>query len=638
MSVQFGKWNFDGKPIDPKDLDEVRPVLAPYGPDSEGYICKDNVAILYRAFHTTKESHRETQPCVSKSGPVLTWDGRLDNREELIGRLNGDRLSLESTDVEIVAAAYECWNTDAFPNLVGDWALSVWDPKGQSLILAKDFVGTRHLYYSVERDQVKWCTILDPLVLFAGHQFKLEEEYIAGWLAFFPAPHLTPYVGIQSVPPSSFVRISRGVQRISKYWDFDPEKRIRYRTDAEYEEHFRQVFAESVRRRLRSESPVLAELSGGMDSSSIVCMADQVLARGEASHPRLDTVSYFNDAEPNWNERPYCMTVEKQRGRQGWHIDISPEDLAAFDVMQGKIAVTPALGQRPTNAGKQLVDCVLAEGYRTVLSGFGGDEVAGGVPNPIPELADLIARAQFSMLARQLKVWALSMRRPWLHLALETARVFLPIWLTREPVALRPAPWISKQFARRNLHALRAYETRVHLFACLPSVQENLITLDGLRRQVTSLDHPTLPATDKRYPFLDRDLLEFLYSAPRQQLVRPGQRRSLMRRALRRTVPEQILNRRRKGFVMRSLVMAVTQHGSQRLASLPGIDRQWDLLDHSRLEDFVERLRSGAQLPVVPLLRLIALENWLGNLQHGGVLAPALGNTSGHSRLFQESL
>src|SRR5271165_5195041 len=106
MSVQFGKCSFDGKPVDPKDLDRVRPVLTPYGPDGEGYFCKDNVGILYRAFHTTKESHNEVQPYLSKSGAVMTWDGRLDNRKELIDLLGGE-LSVDSTDLAIVAAAYE---------------------------------------------------------------------------------------------------------------------------------------------------------------------------------------------------------------------------------------------------------------------------------------------------------------------------------------------------------------------------------------------------------------------------------------------------------------------------------------------------------------------------------------------------
>src|ERR1700686_2676610 len=106
MSAQFGKCNFDGKPVDPQDLDDVRPVLAPYGPDGEGYICKDNFGLLYRAFHTTKQSRRETQPYISKSGLIITWEGRLDNREEVIRRLAGG-LSRDSPDLDILAASYE---------------------------------------------------------------------------------------------------------------------------------------------------------------------------------------------------------------------------------------------------------------------------------------------------------------------------------------------------------------------------------------------------------------------------------------------------------------------------------------------------------------------------------------------------
>jgi len=113
MSVQFGKWNFDGKPMDERELDEVRPVLAPYGPDGEGYICQGNITILYCAFHTTQESRREKQPCQLKSGNIVTWDGRLDNREELVTQL-GCGLSQESTDLEIVGGAYERWETQSF--------------------------------------------------------------------------------------------------------------------------------------------------------------------------------------------------------------------------------------------------------------------------------------------------------------------------------------------------------------------------------------------------------------------------------------------------------------------------------------------------------------------------------------------
>src|SRR5208282_1828599 len=189
--------------------------------------------------------------------------------------------------------------TRCFARLLGDWALSIWDPRDRSLLLAKDPIGTRPLYYFADRNEVTWSSLLDPLVLFAGKTFALDEEYIAGYFSLFPATHLTPYLGIASVPPCTFVRIQPGKAAAHKYWDFDPGKRIRYHRDVEYQDHFRTVFRESVRRCLRSAGPLLAELSGGMDSSSIVCVADAVIAEGSTETLHLDTLSYFNDSEPN---------------------------------------------------------------------------------------------------------------------------------------------------------------------------------------------------------------------------------------------------------------------------------------------------------------------------------------------------
>src|SRR6202034_2581223 len=106
MSVQFGRWNFEGHPPAPDYIEKVSATLVPYGPDSNESYSKDGVSILYRAFHTTKESHREKQPHISSSGAVITWDGRLDNRADLIGELR-DSLTVNSIDVTIIAAAYE---------------------------------------------------------------------------------------------------------------------------------------------------------------------------------------------------------------------------------------------------------------------------------------------------------------------------------------------------------------------------------------------------------------------------------------------------------------------------------------------------------------------------------------------------
>ena len=176
-------------------------------PTTRAPINRLNLCILYRAFHTTKESRRETQPHVTRvrRRHHLGRPPRQSCRTH--SHVCAIDLTISATDVSIVAAAYEEWGADCFSKLVGDWALSIWDSKSRSLILAKDPIGTRHLYYSMDNDQVTWSTILDPLVLFADKSFALSEEYIAGWFSFFPATHLTPYIGIDSVPPSSFVVI-----------------------------------------------------------------------------------------------------------------------------------------------------------------------------------------------------------------------------------------------------------------------------------------------------------------------------------------------------------------------------------------------------------------------------------------------
>ena len=620
MSVQFGRWNFEGQPPAPDYIEKVSATLAPYDPDSNESYSKAGIKILYRAFHTTKESSQEAQPHISSFGSVIAWDGHLDNRAELIGELR-DTLAFDSTDVAIVAAAYERWGTHCFAKLIGDWALSIWSAIHRSLILAKDPIGTRHLYYSFDNNQVTWSTILDPLVLFAGKKFPLCEEYIAGWFSFFPAAQLTPYIGIHSVPPSCFVVIRAGKQTVTKYWDFEPRNRIRYRTDTEYEEHFRAVFSEAIRRALRSDSPILAELSGGMDSSSIVCMADIIVAGGTAETTRLDTVSYYDDSEPNWNERPYFTKVEEKRGWTGCHIDAGKQESFKFEFDDECFAATPASGGRASEPFNQFAACMTSRGNRVVLSGIGGDEVMGGVPTPTPELADLLARGHFRTLGRKLKVWALNQRKPWFHLFFQAAQGFFPPALVGVPVHKRSAPWLNTAFVKRNRPALQGYEPRIKLSGPLPSFQQNVSTLDALRRQLAcnalSADLPR----ETRYPYLDRGLLEFMYALPREQLVRPGQRRSLMRRALVGIVPDELLNRKRKAYVARAPLNAV----SSDWASLTEITQHMlssslGIVDEKTFFGALQKARHGQGIAIVAAMRTLSIEAWLRSLSRRGLV------------------
>jgi asparagine synthase (glutamine-hydrolysing) len=620
MSVQFGRWNFAGEPPAPQYIRKIQSLLAPYGPDGMNSYSRGGVNILCGAFHSTSESHDDTQPQVTKSGAVLTWDGRLDNRAELVALLP-DEISIVQPDSVIVRAAYERWGTTCFRKLLGDWALSVWNPADRLLLLAKDFVGTRPLYYSLDERGAAWSTILDPLVLLAEKTLALEEEYIAGCFSFFPAVHLTPYVGVHSVPPSCFMRVRAGNATVERYWDFDPSKRILYSSDSEYEEHFRIVFADAVRRRLRSDRPVLAELSGGMDSSSIVCMADTLVTRTSGDTQVLDTVSYYDDSEPHWNERPYFRKVEEQRGRTGLHIDGSSQRSLASIFETGPLRIAPASHGEPSLAQQKLNAFLGERGHRVLLSGFGGDEVTGGVPVATSELADLATRLRMRRLARQLKVWALDKRKPWFHLLAETARRFLPLSLAGRPEYLRPAPWLDARFAERHRSALAGYQSRLRWFGPLPTFQENLATLDGLRRQLAAGALPSRPTYEKRYPYLDRDLVEFLFAVPREQLLRPGRRRSLMRRALAGVVPEEVLNRKRKAFAARRAFVQVSDEFDALLETLdPMILASLGIVAPSAFRRELEKARVGLETLPIALLRTIGMEAWLQNLGAGGLL------------------
>ena len=629
MSVQFGRWNFEGQPPAPDYIEKVSATLAPYGPDSNESYSKGGINILYRAFHTTKESHREKQPHISPSGAVITWDGRLDNRADLISELR-DSLTVNSTDVAIVAAAYEKWGANCFAKLIGDWALSIWNPRERSILLAKDPIGTKHLYYSFDEKQLAWSTILDPLVRFAGKTFEICEEYIAGWFAImFPAAHLTPYVGIHAVPPSCFVLLKPGKHGtkhiVTKYWDFDPGKRIRYRTDAEYEEHFRSALATAVQRRLRSDRPVLAELSGGMDSSSIVCMADVVIAQGQAQCPRLDTLTWFDESKPNWGELPHFTKVEEKRGRTGHHInptafkeDHSPIPFGA-EFASDRLAATPIPNSRTSEFFKQNAAYIKSQGYRVTLSGIGGEVTGDGVPTPTPEFQNLLARAHFFTLHSQLKAWAAKMRKKRLPLLWDAVRGFAP---QDVPEYVTPAaPWFYPDFTRRNRAAFRGYSSRIKLLGPLPSFQDHIDNLSATRRFVASCGLHSELLRDIRFPYYDRDLLEFMYAIPREQIVRVGQRRSLMKRALVGIVPDEVLNRKKRETVPQESPKGSPKEPPQ----LPDIGQHIvsgaiGIVDSDRFAEALQKARRNEDVPIGSLNRTLTLESWLRHLTIQGVL------------------
>lgn len=615
MTVQAGVWNFDGQPVDQQLLMRMSEELADYGRDGVSTFIDGQLGMLYQPFHTTQESRLERQPYKSVSGRVITWDGRLDNRDDLISQLSTD-LADDRTDLAIVVAAFEKWGAACFAKLTGDWALALWDPSKQELILARDYVGARQMFYYPTSKSVTWCNSLGPLAL-SGVELSVCDEYVAGYLAFWPEAHLTPYREIHSVPPGMFVRVRRGSLSFHPYWTFDPNHSVRYKTDAEYEEQFRHLFREAVRCRLRSDSPVLAELSGGLDSSAIVCMADDLRTKESRDTPFVRTFSFFDRGEPDEEDCHYFVKVERKRGRIGHHAElIGLGDTFRLDYPT--FIATPGFGLRQELKEAQS-EVMAHEQYKVVLSGIGGDQMLGQALDPRVQLADLVVQFHFTRLFKQLMAWSLFLRRPWTRLLAQSVKIALPNTLRcrMAPVA-KVQPWLNPNFAKKHRIRERLLPASAGSWSWLPSSRESFQMLQQLAGQMTDVPAFTL---ETRYPFLDQRLTTFLMAIPTDQLLRPGERRSLMRRALVDIVPGEILQRLTKSGTGRCISMTLQKHWNTIETALP-LAHASRYIDDERFRKELLALKNG-RMPLysVQLLRGLSLELWLRDALKRGVIA-----------------
>jgi len=607
MSVQAGTWNLDGEPVNRGFLFSISRSVAEYGPDGETSYFDDHVGMLYRPFHTTAESRLERQPYMSLNGNVMTWDGRLDNRDELIPQLCHE-LKDDHTDVAIVAAAFDCWGTNCFTKIIGDWGISIWNPHKRELILARDYIGVRHLFYYRRSKTIIWCNHLAAFAL-SGDQFALCDEYIAGYLSDQPGADLTPYQAVYSVPPGKFVKLRSGKSLTHTYWNFDPKVRTRYKTDAEYEHQYRHLFRQAVHRRLRTDSPILADLSGGFDSSCIVGMADVILTQERGERQPVDTFSYYDSAEPGHDDLYYITKVEEKRGKTGYHVDLqSFGDAFSFEY--------PLFVARPrliiNNIKNALSDTLQRHHYRVSLSGEAGDDVNGQGLDPRIPMADLLLQFRVVELAKQLATWSLLIRkRPWIQLFLQTLLQVMPVSLrVRFTRRATVDPWINYRFAVKHRMSIRQIDIVGRPWFVRPSARETMHMLVSLGSRMT---HTEPSVIDVRYPYLDKNLVEFLTTIPFDQLLRPGHRRSLMKRALADILPPEVLTRTTKACSERSFAVVLEKHWSkvESIFNYP-VSSRLGYLKREVVREGLLAMRNG-KVPAESwrFLKVLGLEPWL---------------------------
>jgi asparagine synthase (glutamine-hydrolysing) len=612
MSILFGVLYPEGQNVVESELSAIALVTQRYEEDGCTLGIRGRVGMGFQSFHTHRRSELDAQPLITDQGDVLTLDGRIDNYEDLCRCLNLP--SVHTSDLEMVYAAFRNWGTQCFSKLIGDWALALWSPSDRTLYLARDHAGSRTLYYAARSGVVRWSTCVESL-LRSDEDKALDLDYAARYLSGLPIRDKTPFQKIAAVTPAHYLLIRDGVASSFAHWSWRVRDHLHYKSDKDYEDHFFSLFRQSVERRTGSGFPILAQLSGGIDSSSIVCMSD--FSRAEAGTSELiDTVSFYDDAEETWDERPYFSAVEAYRGKEGVHIDASFVDR----IYQ---PLPPEMGQYAYPGGdhsswlreKAFLECLGARGYRVIVSGIGGDEVTGGIPTPFPELANALVSLDLMNFLSKSLAWSRVGRTPLVWLAANTVREVWQLYFGRTCAPPpTPAPWLAPATYRRIEDICNSGDKLLE--ASLRDRPDSVINgrcwwsiLEGLPHQTPGL----IKRFEYRYPYLDRDLIDFLFRIPRNQLVRPGQRRSLMKRSLAHILPAKVLERKQKAFVRRGPVVSLQRNRSALTKMLEDSRAaEMGLVDAKRLSAALVSLAEGSGNDSWPLvLRAVLFEIWL---------------------------
>lgn len=406
MSIIFGQLTESASKLRAAGIEDLGERTSLYSSGEMSVLCAERVAMGFQPFHTNPEATSDIQPLQDGDGNLLTFDGRLDNRTQLTHELG--LIQNETTDSAIVLRAFLRWQDGCFARLVGDWALALWSERSRVLYLARDHAGTRTLYYRRQAGSLSWSTYLDSL-LSAGTD--LSRDYTVRYLASRPLGNLTPYENILGVRPGHYVRIRDREIVERPHWQAVTGRTVRYKSDSEYEEHFRALLEQSVSRRTEPGTPIVAELSGGMDSSSIVCVSDHVRRSSDPHSRLLDTVSYFDDSEPSLNDAEYYTLVEAYRGKSGIHINTAISQ-RTFEPFAEDDPMYPVPGADASFLKREQTfqQALWRKGYRCVLSGVGGDEFLGGVPNHLPELSQYLVSGCLGSLVERTFKWCLAER------------------------------------------------------------------------------------------------------------------------------------------------------------------------------------------------------------------------------------
>jgi asparagine synthase (glutamine-hydrolysing) len=552
MAGIFGVCHFDDRPIDPELIARMSATLAHGGRDGEALVIDGSTALGSRVLHEASASASRPQPVRSSSGTRLVFDGRLDNRDELIAALR-DRcdVSPASPDAALAAASYDINGTQFVDHLLGDFAVAVFDSRRRRVVLARDAMGIRPLYYRRTQTSLFFGSAVKTLLAAPDCHAHPNNQLLAELLLRRshrrPADGNTLFAGVCQVPAAHIVVFTAEAVRAERYWDFDCHRVTPEQSFGDYARTFRVLFERAVARRLRSAHPVAIAVSGGLDSSSIFCAA------ASAAASPLVGLTYTSDDGGASDESAFVRDVERASARTIRQVDAPMEGLLFQSTDMVRIVEAPMLNGQWFR-GHRLMNAVTAAGARTLLTGHWGDQVLFDQAY----LVDLLRAGAWRTINAHLREYLRWFPDARGHefvtqFGSDVLEYFLPDWV-RQTVragrriggALPPwDDWFCDAFRR---------EARPDRFAHAPGATA---LASALYREVRSQYHHFCLEWNAKvaasygfeiaFPFLDRDLVEFLISVPGTTLARNGVPKALLRESLDGVTPGTILRRRGKG-------------------------------------------------------------------------------------------
>lgn len=635
MSAIVGIYHRDGASVDCTVLQRLTDTLAHRGPDGRGVEEMGPVGFGHLMLWTTPESLHEALPCVS-GGFLITADARIDNREELLPALGlGEQPSEDISDSQVILAAYKKWGEDCPNHLLGDFAFAIWDAGRQTLFCSRDHFGVKPFYYYVSDGLFAFATERKALFSLPAVPCRLNERRLADYLVSLVEDTSSTFQeGILRLPPACTLTVRAQSFEQKSYWALDPSRQVSYATDEEYAAKFREIFTEAVRCRLRSALPVGSLLSGGLDSSSVTCVAAKLL-RDQEKAP-LATFSAVFDELRSCDEREYIDAVLNQQ--EGLHPAFLQADginpLADLERIFWHMD-EPHLGPNLSMIW-DLYDMARRQGVRVLLDGHDGDSTVSHGSGWLRELAfggrwltlvrEAAGASQIYSGSALALVWSY-VRDCWL---IPASTVNKPLRLFYRAVQ-RVARLCRTSGFRRASGERAADASGVRSgwksliseeFAARHSVTERFRKAQstgnlGARtereehyRTLTYASHPLAleqfdalcgaHGIEQRFPFWDKRLVEFCLALPAEQKLHNGWSRIVMRRGMENILPGKVQWRRTK------------------INFLPGFCLRLARLNQTRLDDLVERgpamlsgcVRRDALRPMYNVIKLAQPVSW----------------------------